>query len=815
MKHWVFATSLLISSVYAFDIDINTLEQITQNNPDAFKERLILAKYYKKQGNNLKALTLLNEVLEKEPKQKDALKLKKQIEKRQLVLSIFREAGLTTNVSTQEAQKKLKALYINNQYKAYTQLYEALNTNNIQLDDQFHIQAAYIYLWDGSYNKSKKALKHIHQNYNIDATKIKADICYYQGDYKCASDLYKKLYQISYNLEYALKLIQSYIYLGETTKAQRVYDYISRKHPKSQKVHNIGKKLNSSLQSYLENRKNAYEKNKSYETLEAYAIALNEYNKTDKAINIIHNFNKQTPSNKSLLLEAKYLTWQGKTNKALEILENSSLKSNLEAKYMIAQIYSWDKKYDKSNKYLNEVIKNTQDKELLFNAKKTKAFIAMWQGNTKNAKKLFKALKKENPNDKEINEALMELDKNYNALIKIYKKRLSSNSQPETLKRLAQMYQQTNKNSDAIKLYKKYLQKKPQDLETTKELALLLIEQKSYYDGFGYLEYYAAKKQSLESDLLLAKNYYWSGFSKEALDVLERTIKRYPESQEALKLKAKILKVAPRFTTSNSGETIRMYFDNVASKQLQIADSLYFNSHYKSSLDYYKSYLEKHPDDHEVRYRYAFALENAQEYGKAEGEFSLIFWTKDSDELRYHYAYNMMKNGKLKEAKELLTKLKTQTFHPLSHTIKQFLNSWRDAWQSQDFKKYASFYSEKYKNNEVWALKKQQIFSKAKYISVSFYDPVIKEIEPNRYIIRFYQEYATDKKSDKGYKTLHVKCEENQNECVITKELWKAQKYKKELLLTPYIDNALKEIKRLESAPLAYARPKKKTLYHT
>jgi len=815
MKRLILTTSLLFSHLCAIDLDIDTLQQIIQSNPDANKERLILAKYYKNQGNDIKALTLLEEVLEKEPKQKDAITLKKQIQQQQLARSILREAGLSTNVSTQKAQEKLKALYINNQYKAYIQLYEALTTYNVKLDDTFHIQAAYIYLWDGSYTKSQKALKRIDQKHNIDAIKIQADICYYQEDYRCSASLYEKLYKISYNLDYALKLIQSYIYLGETTNAQRIYEYISRKYPKNQKIKLIGKKLGDSLQSYLQNRKNAYEKNKNYNTLESYVIALNEYGKNDQAINIIHHFNEKTPSNKSLLLEAKYLTWQGKTDKALEILKKSSLKSDLEAKYMIAQIYSWDKRFDEAEKYLDEVIKNTQDKELLFNAKKTKAFIFMWQEKTKEAKKLFEKLASQNPQDKEVQEALLELNKDYNALIKIYEKRLLTSSTPETLKRLAQMYQLTGQKTKAIKLYKEYLEKNPQDLEITKELALLLIQQKSYYEGFGYLEYYAAKKDDLQSALLLAKNYYWSGFSKEALDVLDRTIKKYPSSEEALKLKAKILKISPRFTTSNSGETIKMYFDDIASKQLQIADSLYFNSHYTSSLDYYKSYLEKHPDDHEVRYRYAFALENAKQYAKAEGEFSLIFWTKDSDELRYHYAYNMMKNGKLKEAKELLLKLKKHAFHPLTDNMKQFLTSWKDAWQSQNFKKYASFYSQKYQNDEMWALRKQQIFSHAKYISVSFYDPVMKEIAPNEYIIRFYQEYATDKKSDKGYKTLHVKCQENQQECVITKELWKAQKYKKEFLLTPFIDNALENIKRLEARPLALKYTKKKMLFHT
>ncbi len=806
---------LLSFPLYSLDIDTNTLEKIIQENPNAYKERLILAKYYKEHGNFLKAQTLIEQILQQNPQQKDALSLKKQIQKKQQILSILREAGLNKRPSSKTAQKKLSALYNNNQYKAYKQLYEALLANGIKLNDSFHIQAAYIYLWDGSYEKSKKALSQIHQQNATNIIKIKADICYYQEEYQCAAKLYEKLYQKSYKLKYALNLIQSYIYLGESTKAQRIYEYISRRYQNNKEIKSIAKKIDNAFETYLINKKETYEKNKNYDTLLSYAVALNEWKQPNKAIALVHDFNKQTPSSKSLLLEAKYLTWQGKTKKALQILKKSSLKSDLEAKYLIAQIYSWDKKFKKAKKYLNEVIQNTSDKDLLFRTKKIQAFILMWQGSTEKSKKLFTQLNKEKPKDQEIKEALMELNKNYKSLIKLYEKRLNTSSQIELLKHLAQLYQQNNQKNKAIKLYKKYLQKNPQDLEATKELALLLIEAKSYYEGFGYLEYYAAKKHDLNSTLLLAKNYYWSGFSKEALDVLNNTIKQYPHSNEALKLKAKILKISPRFITTDYTKNIQNYFETIASKQLKIADFLYFNTHYKSALQYYRAYLDKHPDDQEVRYRYAFALENAQQYAQAEGEFSLIFWTKDSDELRYHYAYNMMKNHKLKQAKELLIKLKQQTFYPLSNKMKQFLENWKNTWESQDFKKYITFYAKKYKNNTLWKQKKQQIFANTKYISVSFYDPVMKKIAPNTYIVRFYQKYITDKKSDKGYKTLHVKCQNNQNECVITKELWKAQKYKKSLLLTPYIENALHEIKRLESSPLSYAYPKKKTLYHT
>ena len=796
----------------AIDLDPQLLQEIIKINPQAYKEKILLAQYYEKNDNNLKALTLIEEVLKQKPKEKNALKLRHKIQRKEVIKDVFREAKLIQPVTPQEAEKRLDTYYTTNNYQFYTTLYEALIDEHIALKDIYHIQASYIYMWDAHYSSSKKALKRVQQKNHIDVAKIKADICYYQGDYSCSSKLFEKLYTTSYQLEYALKLIQSYIYLGDTTKAKRVYSYMQRKYPKNKKLHSIGRKLQNSQNNYLQNLKKAYEKKETLQTLRAYTVALNEVGKEEDSIKLLHHFNAQHASKKSLLLEAKYLLWSGKIQEALEILTRASLHTDLEAKLMIAQIYSWDHKFKEAQTYLDEVIKNTQDKELLYNARKTLAFIAMWDKQTDKAKKAFKELQKQNPSDLEIKEALMELQKDYKGLIPIYQKRVAKTHNPDNIKHLAQLYLATNDKTKATILLKEYLQQHPQDLELTKELALLLIEKKEYYQGFGYLEYYATQKQTCQSDLLLAKNYYWQGFEKEALDVLDNTLKKYPHSEKALKLKANILKIAPRFTTSNSGATIKTHFDNVASKQLQLADALYFNAHYKASLMYYEAYLNKHPNDHKARYHYAFALEYTQAYGKAEGEFSLVLWTKNNDEVRYHYAYNMMKNHKLKKAKKLFLQLKKESFHTINKKLNTFLTSWKNAWQSQNFQKYATFYDTSFIDNELWSFRKQQTFSKAKYISVALYDPIFKQLDTNRYLIRFYQEYATDKKSDKGYKTLTIQCDATQNECKIIKEHWKAEKYKKTPLLTPYIDNALKEIERLQALPLALRYPKKKKL---
>jgi len=568
----------------------------------------------------------------------------------------------------------------------------------------------------------------IKQKNNIDITKIRADICYYQGKYKCSVRLYEKLYNASFNFGYAIKLINSYIYLGELNKAKRLYKYLYRKYPKNKDLLTVGERLDKLDNGYLESKKKEYEKYKTITSLESYANALFSTGMQNETLELLHNHNKQDSTQKSLLLEAKYLTWTNKTDEALKILTNSSLKSDLEAKFMIGQIYSWNSKLDESLKYFDEVIAKTKDKQLLYDAKKAKAYVFMWQKRSAEAKEMFVMLDKQNPKDAEIKEALMELNHDYAGLIKIYKEKVYKTNSDVDIKRLAQLYSSNHQNSDAIEYFKKYVKNNPDDLEATKELALLLIQNKEYYQGFGYLEYYVAEKKTPKDSILLAKNYYWSGFSKEALDILNELLSKDSKNEEALKLKAKILKISPRFTTSNSGATIGMYFDDIAKKQLFLADTLYFNAHYKASLMYYEAYLKKFPNNHDVRFRYAYSLENAKMYGKAEGEFSLLFWTKDSDELRYHYAYNMMMNGKVKKSKELLKELQNTTYKKLDKNLENFIEKWKGAWQSLDFDNYSKFYSLEFLKNESWSFRKQEIFSTVKYISVGVYEPVYKKL---------------------------------------------------------------------------------------
>jgi len=797
----IFFLFLLSVNVFGLQINLKMLENITSSDPQAYKERVILATYYIKHGDDAKAKKFINEALKIKANDKDALKLKQFLKIKQDNQEVLKEASLQQPIQKEDAQKRLQSYYDASNYQFYSNLYQALLYSKVTLDDPYHIKAAYIYLWDGRYELAKDALKRLQQDNNIDEAKIRADICYYQGNYSCAAGLYEKLYYSGYEIDYAIKLINSYIYMGNSAKAQRLYNVLIRKNPSSEKLQKIGTKLDEIKEKYVQEKKEAYEKNPNDNTLKSYAITLDSLGRTKENLLVLHQHNAKMATQKSLLLEAKYLSWAGKSEEALKVLKSEKLTSDIEAKLMLGKIYSWDNQLDIALRYLDAVVAKSHDKELLYKAKKARAFVQMWEKEKNLAKKSFLELQKQNSQDQEIKEALMELNHDYIGLIKIYEKKVRQGGSDADKKRVADLYVSNKEPTKAIKYLKQYIALHPEDLEATKQLGSLLVNQKDYYQGFGYLEYYAAQKNDAKSAIFLAKNYNWSGFSKEALDVLNKLLEKDSKNKEALQLKAKILKIAPRFTTSNSGATLGQYYGNLGKKQLQIADTLYFNAHYLASLMYYEDYLQNNPTDHAARLRYAFTLEHAALYGKAEGEFALMLRTQESDEVRYHYAYNMMRNGKLKEAKKEFNALKNSTYKPLSKSMEAFLKSWEKDWESQDFSRYASNYTKVYTDNEIWSFRKQQFFSHANFIAVSIYDAVYKKLPNGHYKVKFFQDYATNLKSDKGYKTVEVECANKETECRIIKERWQAGKYHKTWLLNRAIENSLKELHRYEKNP--------------
>jgi len=792
---------LLLLTIYtqAIDLDAKVLQKIVDDNPQAVKEKVLLAKYYMQHGNDLKAMALVNSALKQDKNNKYAKNMRQSLVVKEENKNFFRTLHLTYPIKSKDAEVYLKTQYTKNNYKLFAKAYQAFVNEKVLLEDIYYINAAYIYLWDGKYVLSKEALDHVKQKNNLEKTKIEADICYYTGKYSCAIILFEKLYSLNKDIETGIKLVYSYYYMGELDKAKRLYTELFEREPKNSALKKVSKQFTKLDKKREILAKEKYEKLRDIASLRDYCSILYGLNKKKETLNLLKIHNKQYATNTSYLLEATYLSWTNHFKDAMTILKPLVVKNNLDAILLAGKIASWEGNFVQAKKYLNNAVQLGKDKKFIYESKKALAFVYKWEKENEKAKKLFLELLKEDKNDNEVVEAIMELNGDYKSLIKIYKNKASGAG---NVKRLSELYFHNGEQDKAIEALKVYLKDKPHDLEATKSLALMLIDKKEFYSGFGNLEYYAAQKNDQNSSMLLAQQYYWRGFSKEAVDVLDTLLSKYPKNKEAQELRAKILKVSPRFTTSNSGATVNDYFQTVGLKQLEIADALYFNGHHGASLMYYENYLSEEPDNHNVRLRYAFALENAGQYAKAEGEFALMLWNNDTDEINYHYGYNLMMNHKLDKAEKVFRKLKQNILNPIEPKLNTFVQDWKKAWESKEFSKYAKFYSENIRDDEMWALSKQQKFNDVTFISVGLYDIVSKKTKTdNRYIVKFYEEITTNKGTKKGNTVLEIVCNTNKTECQIDKESFIKGTYSKFVSLEPILNQRLKDIKIFRKNP--------------
>lgn len=770
---------LLCVIAWSLNIDIHSLENELQKHPEDIKNRLVVASYYIEHNNYAKAQKYLTEVLKKEPKNKYALKLKQKIEAVYLYEKLLKKYK-DINTAFNDLYKKQK-------YKELLHLYNALKTlsKTSQINENNKLNIARVAMWEGKYDLSLNILSRLKNKKTLDYYEIKAYDLYYKGDYKNAKRYFQTLFQTTGKTEYAKKLLDIYFYLGETDSAQKLLLSLKRTHPKIAKEYE--QKITQIKQKRLKTLEKQYEKNPNFSNLQQLAYALFETSHK-KAIDLVKDYIKQKPNDKNAkIFLAQLLSWSGNNEEALKYLKEFQNSNDMKAKLLFGKILAWQGEYDKALLFLSDVYEHGSSSQK-YEAKKMLGFIAMWQNQNSKAKKIFTSLLKQNPKDEDVIEALMVLNHNIKPLIAKYEKLLKKDpGNEEYILKLADYNYMLNNYEKAAYYYEKYLKIHPEKLEIYKTLGDIYLKLKNFYKGFGDLEYYASYKNTKEAYLDLAKRYYWNGFNKEALKVLDELLKKYPNYQDALILKAKILKINPRFVNSSSAATIDEYYAKRSEKILALGDRAYFANLYKSASDYYKEYLFLKPNDYDVREKYAYALEASKKYAKAAGEFYLLMWYKKTPLIEYHYAYNLQKAGKIQQAKKIYEKLLKEVPKPLPGFLKTFINDWKNAWESMNFNKYASFYDKSISQKLYWRLKKQSIFKRASFISVGIYDPILLSKKGNIYTVRFFQVYASKIKKDKGYKTLEIKCD-NQQQCKIIKESWTPGTY------TPYNpDNSLEK----------------------
>ncbi len=107
-------------------------------------------------------------------------------------------------------------------------------------------------------------------------------------------------------------------------------------------------------------------------------------------------------------------------------------------------------------------------------------------------------------------------------------------------------------------------------------------------------------------------------------------------------------------------------------------------------------------------------------------------------------------------------RLPAAELNKITSDLNQWVESWRAAWESKNIDSYIGFYGEGFKSMNMsknqWKRYKQNLNSLYKEIQVKISRPAILA-DRNRAIVRFLQEYTSDKKSDFGEKVLYLKRE--------------------------------------------------------
>lgn len=107
-----------------------------------------------------------------------------------------------------------------------------------------------------------------------------------------------------------------------------------------------------------------------------------------------------------------------------------------------------------------------------------------------------------------------------------------------------------------------------------------------------------------------------------------------------------------------------------------------------------------------------------------------------------------------------------------------YLESWRQAWENQDFEKYKEYYDPRFtapgfKFNS-WIAHKSNLKSKYKFIKVTFSQPFMM-IHKNELIVKTLQKYESDQHTDYGVKIIYA-LKDDTGVYKIVREEWTAAK---------------------------------------
>ena len=106
--------------------------------------------------------------------------------------------------------------------------------------------------------------------------------------------------------------------------------------------------------------------------------------------------------------------------------------------------------------------------------------------------------------------------------------------------------------------------------------------------------------------------------------------------------------------------------------------------------------------------------------------------------------------------------------------IENFVNSWKEAWESLDIEQYKRFYSPGFRSENMglaeWLSYKRRVFNSLQWVNISVENLSVLSQGKMFWIVEFLQRYSSNRGGDTGYKILYI--EGPPEDFKIIKEMW-------------------------------------------
>ncbi len=471
----------------------------------------------------------------------------------------------------------------------------------------------------------------------------------------------------SKDTNYRFILAKYYLQNFNTDKSQKYIDEIQKIDPSNKKIEILKKRVQTLkiLQSKLNNINLANSKNIEYSLRKLYNEK--EYK---KFINIYEELKEQKipltqKSHFYAALAYEKIDQLHKCKLLLKIKEFDENEELIALKIRLALKNGESAKAKKLYAVLNKKYPSYKDNNKIKNSieKVLKA----------NKKKI---LKKETFKDLGESVYILTTQKKPNLAIKRVKKFLKSNKNHYEAKiLLAKLYYWNEKPKNALSVLNSL---KKQDDEAKTLLANLLYEKGEYKKALPYLSKMAKTAKTSKERYFLQKreafSYAFIGDDQKAQRLFKKLLKKNPKDTEILKFqqehqKQLLLKKAIEFhkqkDTKNALYYYETYYKQTHDPKIarEIAEIYYFDKKYNKAIKYFKKYLPSSPDDTLILFHLASSYEKKKEYKNAIVYFQKIINKKDPDLYylsSYHCAYSLLQMQSDKEwleAREILQKI--------------------------------------------------------------------------------------------------------------------------------------------------------------